>query len=256
MTQEYIFVPMQRACAVISENAPVLTSAAYDACLGRDYRPPLAAGDLAFLHRSDPVPHVASRRDFTLGGNAYTLFAVVLYENEEDGREAELDLNHVDAVLGHLLSLAMDGGKEVACPIMDLYDSVGNLLQEKVSKDIRVSQAPCSMASVCLDRSALIMALGLLLPDLLAAGDVELCLFQDSFSSFSLCLRAKGVRVLPFAEALSRALSKGGGFSLDITENGIAFGLPRCETAGHMLYAGTYARDAADCLHAALLLRS
>ena len=255
MTDESLPLLMQHACAVFGPQGLVLANAAYTACFGRDYRPPVAAGDLAFVHVKDPVPHVSSRRDFSLEGESYTLFAVVLYGGEENAWDAELALNRVDSVLGHLLSVATDGGKGTPMSIMEVYGSVGNLLKESVSRDIRVLLAPSSLGMVMLDHSALAMAVGLLISDLLAAGDVELCLLQNSFSAFTLYLRAAGVTVSPFVKALSLALAKGGGFLLDISEQGVTFTLSRCEAVGHMFYAGTCVCDEKDYFCAARLLR-
>ena len=235
MTNENLALPLRHACAVFGENGLVLASAAYNACFGCDYRPSLAMGDLAFVHEKEPMPHVVLRRDFSLDGEPFVLFLMVLYDGEERRREAELALNRVNFDVGYLLLVATNGGKETSCPILELYDSVSGLLLETVSRDIRVSLPLYSMGAVMLDRSALIMALGLLIPDLLASGDVELSLLQEGFFAFSLCLRTKGAKVTPFVATLCHALGKGGGFSLDVTEQGVTFTLSCCETVGHML---------------------
>ena len=243
------------ACAIFDEDGPVLLSPPWRAYFGEGYHPTIPPGSLEVYSFSSPVVHSVLRRDFSLTGKEYSLYTAVLAREGVRDRQMDLQLYQADISFAHLFSLAEKGSACTACSIMSLFDSVAELLQRHVSSAIEIRMPLYNAAVVRVSRPALMMALGLLAPDLLAEGELTLSLAQACFELLAIRLHGSCRRISPFVRSLILALGQGGGFAVDFDEDAVSFTLARCEVIEHTLYAGPREWEDEDCFLIALAMR-
>ncbi|MBQ8174070.1 MAG: hypothetical protein IJ009_01570 [Clostridia bacterium] len=246
---------MDCACAIFDARGPVLVSPSYRAYFGEGFAPPIEIGDTLPHHFSDPFCYGALRRDFILADKGYSLFTAMLYREGDSERQLDTRLCRADATFGYLLLLSEEGGRGMPCKIMDLFDTVCDLLREHVSSAVRVTTPLYNVTTILADRLALAAVLGLIVPDLLKRDEIEVFLKQSDIDSLAIGILGCGEAISPFVRTLACRFAAAGGFLLNFSEDGAIFTFRRCESTVHVLYAGAGEREEPACLRIALLLR-
>ncbi len=247
--------PLDCATAVFEGERPVLISPSFRAHFGEVYCPPIEAGDMLPHHFSKPLLHSAIRRDFTLNGRDYALFTVMLPSREQSERDVELALCRADTVFSHLLSVALGENTGSVCMIMELFDTVGELLDGYAPSCVHTRKPLYSACPVFLSRSALVMALGLLSPDVLLRGEVEVFLDHREHDYPVIGIAAATDAIAPFTRELVHALAESGGFAVAFSDAEIRFTFARCQPTAHVFYAGVGEGEQLACFRMALALR-
>ena len=258
MIASFLFPDRERLdciSAVFEDERPVLVSPSFRAHLGEAYCPPIAEGDALPHHFFTPIPHSAIRRDFDMNGKKYALFTATLPLRGQSERETELTLCRADAALGYMLSVALGENTGSFCMIMELFDTVGELLDGYAPSCVRMRKPLYSACPVFLSRPALVMALGLLSPDLLLHGEVEVFLDHQEHDYPVIGIGASTDAISPFTRELVCALAEGGGFAVDFSDTEILFTFERSHPTEHVFYAGVGEREQLACWRIALFFR-
>lgn len=214
------------ALAIFCEGTLFYENPLYRACFGDDFIPPPAEEKATPVFFETPFPYVTANTLFAEEKKAYCLFAALPFA-EGDSRDVILSRFH-----GMLLDVRKLFSHATGCPrlhtiaMQTLFRTVCLLIGEEFSLSFCPSgDTPEIDEYTHVDIRGLLMALGILLPPMLADSDAEIDLHRLP-DNWKMSWHGGKPPTHPFLRRLATRLCQNSGVSLEFEENGFSLFFP------------------------------
>lgn len=214
------------ALAIFCEGTILYENPLYRACFGEGFSPaPVAEGSEAtFFTR--PFPHLAAHAPLLQEKKVYSLFAALPFAEGEAQEPLLLRFAGIVSDVQALFARAAQRPPLQTISMEMLSHTVRRLVEEELSLPFHLSgDIPETDQYTRVDLRGLLMALGILLPPMLADGDLGVSL-QHLQDGWQMLWRGGKPPALPFLRRLAAHLCETGGISMDLSEDGFSLFFP------------------------------
>ena len=236
------------ALAIFCEGTLVYENPLYRACFGTGFTPPPTTETCEPIFLTQPFPHVVAHTPLLRDEKEYSLFVALPFA-EGDAREHILGrFQEMLTDIGTLFSRAKHRPPLRGVAVETLFRTVCLLAEQEFSLPFRPSgDTPEAGEYTRADLRGLLMALGILLPPMLARGSAHVHL-QRCTDGWQMHWRGASPPAHFFLRHLAVRLCKSGGILLDFEENGFSFLFPAHRPKELSLYTPKPSR-VGRCLH-------